>query len=285
MTPGKILLSLSIILFTQYSFAQTGYTVHRQGKMYLGVLGGMNFSGAIPTKKYSVLMSTPQSSNTMEKDYQGMGKNKGSQFGLYGSYSFTRKLSVVFEPGFQTGSFNYLTSYSWSDTVNGTNYNIEMMHEQKISAINLPLMARWDFSISQFSPYVQAGIYTSFRHHARQNIFYDNTIDGKVDKEKADQTGEADLTQHINKTNFGVTAGAGFTFFTNYFALSLESNFSYGFRSIVNDKNRYADYTGYSIQYLDVLDQLKLYNLNVQLTMIFPIDNSITLGILRKSKY
>lgn len=281
----KILFFFSIFFIVQHSQAQTKYTVHREGKTYLGALGGMNFSGVSSVKDYNILMSTPQSANNSEKDYQGLSKNKGSQFGLYCSYSLTRKLSVVFEPNFQTSSFNYLTSYSWSDTVNGSDYNIEMMHQQKISNINLPLMARWDFSISQFSPYVQAGIFTSFRHHARQNIFYDNTIDGNVDKEKADQTGEADLTQHINKANFGVMAGAGITFFTNYFAISLESNFSYGFRSIVNDKNRYADYTGYSIQYLDVLDQLKLYNLNVQLTVIFPIDNSITLGILRKSKY
>ncbi len=283
---NRILFFFSLLVLSHNGLSQTNYTVHRQNKMYIGLLGGMNFSGTHVVKDYSVLMSTSQSTtNDSKKTYEGLSKNKGSQFGLYYSYSFTRKLSVVFEPNYQTNSFNYLTSYSWSDTVNGSDFSMEMMHQQKVSSINLPLLARWDFTVSQFSPYVQAGIFTSFKRRAGKDIFYDNTIDSDVDKKTADHTGDADLTQHINKSNFGLSAGAGFTYFANYFAISLESNFCYGFRSIVNDQNRYADYTGYSVQYLDVLDQLKLYNLNVQLTVIFPIDNSISLGILRKSKY
>jgi len=262
-----------------------GYTVHRQNKVYLGISGGMNFTGISPTEDYRVLESTPQSTNTSEKTYEKFGENKGSQYGLYMSYSITKKLSVVFQPNFQTNSFNYRTSYMWQDTVNSSDYSIEMMHQQKVSSVYLPLLARYDFAVTQFSPYVQGGIYTSIRHHARKNIYYDNVIDEEVDKEKADQTGDADLTQHINKGNFGITAGAGITYFSNYFAISLESNFRYGFGKIVNDKNRYADYTGYSVQYLDVLDQFKMFNMDIQLTFMFPIDNSITLGILKKSRY
>ena len=275
------------LVLSGFTMAQRGkgYTVHRQNKVYLGISGGMNFTGIKTTEDFSVLESTPQSNNDGKKSYEKLGENKGSQYGLYMSYSITKKLSVVFQPNFQTNSFNYRTSYLWRDTVNGSDYSIEMMHQQKVSSIYLPLMARYDFSASQFSPYVQGGIYTSIRHHARKNIYYDNVIDEEVDKEKADQTGDADLTQHINKGNFGITAGAGITYFANYFAISLESNFRYGFGKIVNDKNRYADYTGYTVQYLDVLDQFKMFNMDIQLTFMFPIDNSITLGILKKSRY
>ncbi|WP_430403530.1 hypothetical protein [Fluviicola sp.] len=262
--------------------------MHRQNKIYIGLLGGMNFSSAHVVKDYSLLVTTPQSAinnEDTEKDYQKLFKNKGSQFGLYLSYSFSKNLSVVFEPSYQTNSFNYRTAYSWSDTVNGSDFSMEMMHQQKLSGVNLPLLVRWDFTVSQFSPYVQAGIFTNFKHQAKKTIFYDYAIDGEVDKKTADKTGEADMTEHINKANFGLSAGVGFTYFANYFAVSLESNFQYGFRSMVNDQNRYADYTGFSVQYLDVLDQLKLMNLNFQLTVMFPIDNSISLGILRKSRH
>jgi hypothetical protein len=285
---NRILLLLSVVLFSLNGLAQKKYTVHRKNKIYIGLLGGMNFSSAHVVKDYSILMTTPQSSSNNadgEKDYQKLFKNKGSQFGLYLSYTFPKNLSVVFEPSYQTSSFNYLTAYSWSDTVNGSDFSTEMMHQQKLSGVNLPLLLRWDFTISQFSPYVQAGIFTNFRLQAKKTIFYDYTIDGEVDKKTADQTGEADLTKHMNKANFGLSAGVGFTYFANYFAISLESNFQYGFRSMVNDQNRYADYTGFSVQYLDVLDQLKLMNLNFQLTVMFPIDNSISLGILRKSRH
>lgn len=285
---NRISLLLLVFLFSLNGSAQKKYTVHRKDKIYIGLLGGMNFSSTHVVKDYSLLMTTPQSSTNnadAEKDYQKLFKNKGSQFGLYLSYSFSKNLSVVFEPSYQTNSFNYLTAYSWSDTVNGSDFSMEMMHQQKLSGVNLPLLVRYDFTVSQFSPYVQAGIFTNFMHQAKKTIFYDYTIDGEVDKKSADQTGEADLTNHINKANFGLSAGVGFTYFANYFAISLESNFQYGFRSMVNDKNRYADYTGFSAQYLDVLDQLKLMNLNFQLSIMFPIDNSISLGILRKGRH
>jgi len=285
---NRFSLLLLILLFSLNGMGQKKYTVHRQNKIYLGLLGGMNFSSTHVVKDYNLLVTTPQSVSVyadMEKKYQPLFKNKGAQFGLYLSYSFSKNISLVFEPSYQTNSFNYRTAYTFSDTVNSSDFEIEMMHEQKLSGVNLPLLVRWDFTVSQFSPYVQAGIFTNFKHQAKKTIFYDYTIDGEVDKKKADQTGEADLTEHINKANFGLSAGVGFTYFANYFAVSLESNFQYGFRSMVNDKNRYADYTGFSVQYLDVLDQLKLMNLNFQLTVMFPIDNSISLGILRKSRH
>lgn len=290
MIPNRILLLLPVFLLSFHGMTQKKYTVHRKNRIYLGISGGMNFSSAHVVKDYSLLVPTPQSSGNNadsedEKDYQPLFKNKGSQFGLYFSYSFKNNLAIVFQPAYQTSSFNYRTAYSWSDTVNGSDFSMEMMHQQKLSGVNLPLSVRWDFTVSQFSPYVQAGIYANFMHQAKKTIFYDYTIDEEVDKKTADQTGEADLTEHLNKANFGISAGLGLTYFANYFAISLESNFRYGFRSIVNDKNRYADYTGFSVQYLDVMDQLKLMNLDIQLTVMFPIDNSISLGILRKGRH
>lgn len=282
-----LFLSLTILLTFQ-GMAQTKYTVHRNNRIYLGITGGMNFSAAKVVKDYSLLVTTPQSSQenaNSEKDYQGLFKNKGSQFGLYFSYSFKKKLAIVFQPAYQNSSYNYRTAYSWSDTVNGADFALEMMHQQKVSAVNLPLLVRWDFTVSQFSPYIQGGIYANFRNQAKKTIFYDYTIDEEVDKKTADRTGETDFTEHLLKANFGLTAGVGFTYFANYLAISLESNFRYGFRSMVNDQNRYADFTGLSMQYLDVPDQLKFMNLDIQLSVMFPIDNSISLEILRKSRH
>ncbi|WP_343636552.1 hypothetical protein [Fluviicola sp.] len=280
---------LSLLFFLAFQgIAQTKYTVHRKNRIYLGITGGMNFSATHVVKDYNLLTTTPQSSSentNSEKDYQGLFKNKGSQFGLYFSYSFKKNLSIVFQPAYQISSFNYRTAYSWSDTVNEADFAMEMMHQQKVSSVNLPLLVRWDFTVSQFSPYIQGGIFTNFNHQARKTIFYDYTIDEDVDKETADRTGETDFTEHLLKANFGLTAGVGFTYFANYFAISLESNFRYGFRSMVNDQNRYADFTGLSMQYLDVPDQLKFMNLDIQLSVMFPIDNSISLGILRKSRH
>jgi hypothetical protein len=280
-------LSLIVFLFVivEHGLSQN-YGVYRQKRLYLGLSGGLNFSGTHVTDDYSVLHPTAQSSDENgKKNYEGMGKNLGSQFGIYFSYSFTNKLSIGTNPTFQLSSFNYRNAYAWTDTVNASDFAIEMMHQQKLSNINVPIFVRYDFTARQFSPFIQGGILMSFRNQARKMIYYDNLIDEKVDKKLADHTEEADLTQHINKFNFGLTAGMGITFFANYFAITLESNFRYGFNKVINDANRYADYTGFSVQYLDALDQLKMMNIDVQLSIMFPLDNSISLGILRKRRH
>lgn len=275
-----------LVFYSGTVFSQLNYTVNREKKIYIGFSGGMNFSGVKVNDKYRLLETTPQSSGIdTEKDYDKLFKNPGSQYGLYFSYTFKHKLSLIFQPAFQQTSFNYRTAYSWSDTVNNASYNIEMKHQQKINAVILPLGVRYDLSVKQIEPFIQAGIFASFRTHASKTIYYDYLIDEKVDKKTADQTGKTDLSQHLNKFNFGIYGGAGLTFFANYFAISLESNFQFGLLNVVNDQNRFADYTGLSTQYLDVLDQLHLYNLNFQLSVMFPIDNSISLGILRKRRH
>ena len=134
---NRILLLILVFSSCFNGSAQTKYTVHRKNRMYLGISGGMNFSAAHVVKEYSLLVPTPQSEgysdSEKEKDYQGLFKNKGSQFGLYFSYSFKKNLSIVFQPAYQTSTFNYLTAYSWSDTVNASNFSMEMMHRQKLS--------------------------------------------------------------------------------------------------------------------------------------------------------
>src|SRR5687767_11246381 len=136
MMPTKIVFFIFVLSFSQHLQAQN-YNVYRQKKMYVGLTGGINFGGVKVVEDYHVLVNTPQSSAAagQEKKYASLGQNRGSQFGLYFSYSFTRKLSFVFEPSFQTTSFNYSTAYSWSDTVNGSDFNIEMMHQQKLSGV------------------------------------------------------------------------------------------------------------------------------------------------------
>lgn len=280
--------TILLLLFTSYGlivFSQK-YMVNRKNKAYLGISGGLNFSKTPVVDEYFALIQTSQSmEDLMKKDYEPLFKNKGSQVGLYFSFNVSKKLALVFQPAYQVSSFNYLTSITMADTINSTAFAMEMQHRQKLSTIHLPLLVRYDFTTSQFSPYVQGGIVANFRNRANKTIFTDYEIDSKVDVKTADRTEKSDITEHFNKFNFGLTAGAGLTYFSNYFALSLETNFSYHFRQLVNDANRYADYSGFTMQYLDVLDQLKLLNWNFQFTIMFPIDNSVSLDILRRKRH
>ena len=53
----------------------------------------------------------------------------------------------------------------------------------------------------------------------------------------------------------------------------------------MNDETRYSDLNGFALQYLDVMDQMRMSNLNVQLSLAVPIDHSISTNILRRKRY
>jgi hypothetical protein len=279
----RLLAILICFLCIQSSGYAQNYSVHRAKKIYLGLAGGMTFSGAHVVDRYSVAV-TGNPENT-EKEYGPFFKNTGALFGLYVSYSVTNKIAITLQPSYQISKLNYINAYSWNDSVSNSAKNIELLSRQAIGSIYLPISVRWDFTTRQFSPFIQGGVFFDFKTNASKTIFFDDAIDSEVDVDQANRTESADISPHVNTFNFGLNAGLGVSYFTNYFALTIEGNFNYGFRSIVSDQNRYADYSGFTTQYLDVLDQLKLYRFQLQLSLMFPIDNSISLGILRKRRH
>ncbi|MFA7273791.1 MAG: outer membrane beta-barrel protein [Crocinitomicaceae bacterium] len=277
----KIAFIFLLSLLSHLSFGQK-YSVHREKKSYLGLTGGMNFSFPKVTDKYAVLTSNNQ---VFDKKYDNLFKSSGIQFGIRYSYHFTNSVSIVTGIGYQSVGFKYFTHYSWADTVNQLELNREMHHLQKISYFTLPILARWDLTKGQLKPYVQGGIFLDFRHQAKKVIHYDNTIDGKETENQLSSSAMVSITDYTRKFNLGVMGGIGISYHTKFITFGLESNFRYGFFKIMNDENRYADLNGFALQYLDVLDQMRWRNVNVQLTASIPINNSVHLNILRRRRY
>lgn len=263
------------------------HTVYRKNRVFLGLYGGVNYSLPKITEEHHILIPDPQSSDALsEKEYGKLFQNGSHQFGMYFLYSMTRRFSLVFQPAYYTYEFKYRTAYAWSDTVDHMNFEREMHHDQKVSYFSLPLLVRWDMTVKQFAPYLQLGVYTDFRHQANKSISYDSTIDGELNEgQLSSTTAKVTATDHFNKFNFGLVGGVGISYFSKYFVIGIESNFRYGFFPLINNRNRYADLTGFTGQYLDVFDQLLMRNLNFQLKLLFPIDNLRELNILRRSKY
>jgi hypothetical protein len=221
----------------------------------------------------------------VEKDYGKAGKNKGVQFGFRVSYNFTNVLSALTGFGYETVGFNYRTQYSWADTTTNENFNRELFHEQKVSYFSVPLLARYDFSEGQFKPYAQAGFVFNFRQQATKVIHYDNVIDEEQTENQTTSSGLVSITDNTRKFNLGLMAGAGVLYHTKYVTFGVETNFRLGFSPIIEDQTRYADVNGFALKYLDVFDQLKLNNLNVQFSLSVPISNSVTANILRQKRY
>ncbi|HLV41880.1 MAG TPA: outer membrane beta-barrel protein [Brumimicrobium sp.] len=277
----KVIIILLVSFFSQFSFGQK-YSVHKKRMSYLAFNAGFNFSFPKVSDRYSVLNSLEEN---YEKKYDKAGKNTGAQFGIRYSYNFTNSIALNLGFGYQSLGFKYFTDYSWNDTINNQDFNREMHHLQKISYFSFPMMVRWDMSNRQLIPYLQGGVFMDFRHQAKKEIHYDNTIDGKETKNEVSSSEIKSITDQTRKFNMGLMAGAGISYYTKHFTFGVEGNFRYGFFKIVNDENRYSDLTGFALQYLDVLDQLKLSNLNIQFTVSIPINHSVTMNILRRSKY
>lgn len=285
MAKKKIILGVAVWMLACSALAQK-YSVHRKDRVFLGVYGGVNYSLPDATEKHAVLVADPQSADGLsEKDYNKLFENGSHQFGMYFLYCMSKRFSLVFQPAYYTERFKYQTAYSWRDTVNYMDFSRELHHDQKIAYFSLPLLVRWDMSLRQVSPYIQLGVYTDFRHRASKSISYDATIDGELNEDQLNSTSSAMATDHFNKFNVGLVGGLGISYFSKYFVIGIESNFRYGLLPVVNERNRYSDQTGFTAQYLDVLDQLKLSNLNFQMKVLFPIDNLRELNILRRSKY
>lgn len=276
----KLPVFLLVSLLSHFSFGQK-YFVNKKKKSYFGLTGGVNLSIPKVIDQYSVLSST----SNPEKEYDKLFENRGVQFGVRYSYSFTNAISVLAGFQYQSVGFNYFTNYSWADTVNGQNLDREMHHLQKVSYFSLPIMARWDVTTRQLMPYVQAGIFMDFRHQAKKAINYDNIIDGEVTEAQSASSAEVSIKDYTRKFNMGLTGGIGLRYHSKYVTFGLESNFRYGFFKLVNDDVRYSDLNGFALQYLDVLDQLKLSNLNAQLTVSIPIDQAVSTNILRRKRY
>ncbi len=282
---SKLTVVVLATFLTHFAFGQK-YFVHKKKQSYFGLTGGMNFTIPKVTESYSVLSSVESTNNeNSTKVYDKFGMNRGMQFGVRYSYNFTNSLSLVAGFGYQSVRTGYFTDFSWMDTVNNEEINREMHHVQRLSYFTLPVMARWDITASQLMPYVQGGVYMDYRHQARKVIHYDNTIDGEETEGQISSSSEVSITDLTRKFNIGFMAGIGIRYHTKYFTFGIESNFRYGFLKVVNDEMRYTDPNGFTLKYLDVLDQFRLSNLNTQLTVSLPINHSIKLNILRRKSY
>ncbi len=281
----QLSLILLVGLLSQFSFGQK-YSVHKKNKAYIALTGGFNFSFPKVTDRYTVLTSfAGTEDDSFKKKYDKFGKNKGAQFGFRYSYNFSNAMSIVTGFGYESLGFNYVTHFSWLDTIGNQDFNREMHHLQKISYFSVPIMAKWEMTTGQLIPYMQAGIFLDFRHQGKKVIHYDNTIDEKETENQISKSDVVSITDYTRKFNMGFMGGIGIAYHTKFAAFGVESNFRSGFRRIMKDENRYSDYNGFALQYLDVFDQVKLSALSIEFTVSVPINHSVSMNILRRRKY
>lgn len=285
----KKVVVICVLLLTSKSLtAQSSYHIYRKNRVFMGVLGGVNFTMPQVLERHSVLVETDGRPDMFEKDYgdfSDVKKNLGVQFGFFASYSLTNHFSIVFQPQYYAMTYHYMNEYGWTDNVTQMNFFRELLHRQQVNYFSLPLMVKWDWTTSMFSPYLQVGGYVNFRHTANKSIYYDSDVDGEVIRERPEgATEQIGVREYYRKFDAGITGGIGFSIYTPVVTISLETNLRYSFVPAIDPRMRYTDANGLASQYMDVFDQKTLAGINVQAILCFPVDNLRNLNILRKSR-
>lgn len=282
---SQVLIAL-ILLFQGTGLAQNNFQVDRKNKVFFGIYGGTNVTNVQVKESYHVLTPTSEMDLNGEKTYGKMFNNWSSQFGFKIMYGFSKHISVVVEPGVYSQRFHYLTNYAWQDTVDFMGFSKELRFNTTLTYFTIPLYIRWDMLKKQFTPFVQVGGFFDFRYKTQKTVFVDGVIDGEVDVDNSDlKTAEVSWNDYVNKNNYGIAGGLGFSYFSKYVVISLAVNYKLGLKPLFNERNRYSDIAGFSSQFLDVDDRIKLGSLNAQLSLMIPLSSMEYLKILRRTKY
>ncbi|MCS6823199.1 MAG: PorT family protein [Cytophagaceae bacterium] len=267
---GILLTMASTITYAQSKRNKSYAGKYLDKQFWIGLKAGGNLCKAKPVERFSTYSpTTSDDAASYHKQYKNF-KKPGSIVGLEFTYYF-KGLSVSLQPNFQTLHFSYTNAYEWIDP-DSINNKLELNYtqNQKLSYAELPLLIRYEPMPTKVRPFVQAGIY-----YARLNYAYKQTIIqvtdyamGGTNQYEADNI-TAEATPLFIRSYWGIVAGLGVSYPIGNIRISAEANYRYGFNNITSNANRFSNeqLSGAG----DVLDNVKLRNLSMQFSILFPL--------------
>jgi hypothetical protein len=239
---------------------------------WLGFKAGANLSGTEVLKSYSPISPTNYDVSEVKKKYVNY-KDLGSQATLEATFYFTG-LSLSIQPTYRHNQFGYTNDYLWtdSDIPENINNHLELKYEQqlKIDYFDIPILAKYEKTFSKVSPYLQAGIYSSFLVNANKSVAVsgvDYASGGKNEfhNEKI-IVGASDL---FAKSHWGFLGGIGCYLNQGNVRFTFDIQYKIGMSNITSTKNRYGNDRLSGIG--DTMDDLKLRNLSITAGCLFPL--------------
>lgn len=234
---------MKIVISTIYLFL---FISNSYGQLSFGLKGGIS----IPDLK------APNDGNPLS---EGWKSRQGPYFGLVGNLMLTNKL------GFQT-ELNYSSQGGKKDGKQAIPVNqfvnpvpdgfpkyvyANYKSEAKINYIELPVMLKLNFTFAKiFSFFVQGGPYGGYLLSAKNASSGSSYI--YLDKEETTQAlpykfsfdSTISIKDQLNKFNFGIQGGIGFSLKTPAGALLLTAGGNYGLTTIQKDPENGKNHTG-----------------------------------------
>lgn len=236
---------------------------------FLGFKAGINLSGAETIKAYSAISPTDYNPTDVKKKYKNF-KDIGTQATLEATFYFTG-LSLSFQPTYRHTRFGYSNEYIWGDGENATNrLELSYVQEQNIYYFDLPVLAKYEKMYNKFSPYVQAGIYSSLLVDANKSVDVSGTdyASGGINKFK-NETVIVGATDLFAKNHWGLIGGFGTYYNQGNVRFNLDVMYKRGMSNIASAKNRFGSDRLSGVG--DTMDDIRMNSYAITLGCLFPL--------------
>jgi len=241
--------------------------VFLEKQWFLGFKGGVNLSEARPYNSYAVIH--PIGQDPYNKEYTSF-QYVGTQAALEATFYFTG-LSLSFQPTYRYNRFSYENTFTWADAENPTNrIDVTYNQQQQVHYLDLPLLAKYEYMISKFSPYIQAGVYYSFLVNANKSVLINGTdyASGGTDQFVNGPliVGATDL---FAPRHWGLVYGIGTYMNQGNVRFCLDIQFKQGLSNISSVVNRFKSDRLSGIG--DTMDDMRLNSVAVSIGCLFPL--------------
>ncbi|MBT1697807.1 outer membrane beta-barrel protein [Fulvivirgaceae bacterium PWU4] len=239
---------------------------------WLAFKAGPNLSGAKVIRSYSAISPTNYEPTVIAKKYRNY-KDLGAQATLEATFYFTG-LSLSLQPTYRHNRFGYTNNYSWTDSENPENANnrleLKYVQQQKVEYFDLPILAKYEKMYNKISPYIQAGIYTSFLINANKSVDVSGVdyASGGENQFKNERiiVGASDL---FAKKHWGLLGGAGIYLNQGNVRFNLDIMYKQSMSNIASTKNRFGSDRLSGVG--DTMDDMKLSSVSITAGCLFPL--------------
>lgn len=262
-------LLLFFSLFTLLTASSSAQRYDRKNQFMIGLKGGVNFTNPLISQRYSVFAPGVSSKHGGEaKIYEKFMKNMGYGGGVAISYGITRNLTLTLEGLFYQYRLSYTNNYAWTDMQSGPSVTLDRTYYKRLNYFEIPLMFRYDILARRVSPFIQAGVAPAFVHSVQANN-RSQMQSSAMPSELEEQSAATDEKGSYNRFYLSAVGGAGLSFYAGKTMFLLGANGRYSILQPTSDLHRFSN--GSASGNLDVQDKYRILNLELYLSVMFPI--------------
>ncbi|MEQ9304125.1 MAG: outer membrane beta-barrel protein [Marinoscillum sp.] len=271
---SKILACLFLLCLTTLSVAQrkssppSSFESFLNTQWWLGLRFGLNYTEPNSITRYSVFSPINYESETLEKEYEVFNL-AGGQAGLDISF-YHNGFSIGIQPTFKIMRYQYLNRFEWLGDGNEDGLETTLDVTQKLDIIEVPLILKYEvIKRGKVRPFVLAGLQQSFIIATQKKVKIEH-VDFLSDNPQTYSGGTYALGNTDRMQNFyGAVGGIGTSLDYANIRTVVEVTYLRGLSAVTSSDDPFSENELVALG--DVNDELKINNLNISLSFVFPL--------------